>query len=85
MFDHKGVSTFAMRKMAGNSFVQPCMAACIAFSFAHLKHNRASAVNVIPTAVASSYNTNSRHIVYLNDKDDTEMCGSDNEDAEEIS
>ena len=87
VLDHKCVSASAMRKMAGNSFSQPCMTAFIAFSLAHLKHKRESGVNVIPTAVASCYNTSRSHIVYLNDKDgsDAEMLASDEEEAEDIS
>jgi len=81
LFDHKIVSASALRKMAGNSFSQPCMTAFIAFSLAHLKHKRASDANVIPTAAASSHTS---HIVYMSDKNDAEMYQSD-EEAEDIS
>ena len=39
LFDHSAVSASSLRKMAGNSFSQPCMSAFLAFTLAHLKPN----------------------------------------------
>lgn len=39
LFDRSVVSASALRKMAGNSFSQPCMSAFLAFTLAHLKPN----------------------------------------------
>lgn len=36
LFDHKVVSGAALKRMAGNSFSQPCMTAFLAFTLAHL-------------------------------------------------
>ena len=40
LFDYGLVSSSSLRKMAGNSFSQPCMTAFLTFVFSHLIRNR---------------------------------------------
>ena len=79
LFDHKVVSPAALRKMAGNSFSQPCMTAFLGFVLAHMKRRKDSTANIMPTASTASRG----QIVYREpetlDSDDESEEGSGNE------
>lgn len=79
LFDHSVVSAAAKRKMAGNSFNQPCMCAFIGFVLAHLK------LKCLMTADENlnplNNGENGKHILYPslsfneNDSDDEDESG----------
>ena len=74
LFDRVVVSAAALRRMAGNSFSQPCMSGFIGFCLAHLKKR---------TGVVSQSNANQTPIktqfVYVDARydDDTSVLGDE--------
>lgn len=74
LFDRVAVSAAALRRMAGNSFSQPCMSGFIGFCLAHLKKR---------TDVVSQSNANQTPIktqfVYVDARydDDTSVLGDE--------
>ena len=69
LFDHSLVSASALRKMAGNSFSQPCMSAFLAFTLAHLKP--------ADSAAKEEYQPSEFQIIY------NSPMGSDDDDGDE--
>lgn len=64
LFDRKVVSSAAIRKMAGNSFSQPCMTAFVSFALGHLIRKSESG------AISEAPNSDRPHIIYNGTLDD---------------
>ena len=78
LFNHKVVSTAALRKMAGHSFSQPCMTAFIAFVLSHMKTRTASNATIVPTA-----STSTRGQIVYRETLDSESDSDDDVSADE--
>lgn len=63
LFDRELVSAAACRKMAGNSFSQPCMSGFIGFCLAHLK----KATIHLDTQTSANHSPTKTQIVYIDD------------------
>ena len=79
LFDHTIVSAAALRKMAGNSFSQPCMTAFIGFALSHLRLRSLCDQDSNPDGAGAA--GNSKHILYQS----VDMVhGSEDEDDQSV-